>query len=720
MALEELEAAMDVKTRGGVTVDIDEERGATIVVDQPGSKVNVMNVVFIEAFTDAVGRLEPDLKGVILKSGKSGQFVAGADLKQLLQASTPQEPSDTVRRLHRALNRLEGLPYPSVAAINGPALGGGLELALACDYRVCAETGEPILGSPEVQLGLIPAGGACQRLPRLIGLSRALGLILEGKRFNPRRGKKYGVVDEVVHPAVLTESACAWLAKGKRNDHPKWSRLDTAAERWPLLRSLIYRQAARGIKQKTRGQYPAPIRALDAVRAGQEQGFGAGLAAEAVAFGDLATGAVARNLIGLFLSTEDLKREQRAFSEGAMAVDHIGVVGGGFMGAGIAQAAAVAGCTVRVRDIKPEQVARGIKTARDVTLNAARKGRFSRQEAQDIVSRLSGATEYSGFRRAQLVIEAVFEDLGVKRTVISELEDALAPDAIIASNTSSLPIGGLAAHARHPGRILGMHFFSPVHKMPLLEIIQAESTSREAVATAVEVGRRMGKTVIVVQDGPGFYTTRVLGFMMQEAGHLFEQGASIESIDKALVSFGFPVGPLALTDEVGIDVAAHVSGILGHAFGERFTPFGAVTEMAQAGLLGRKSKAGFYDYGGRRKKPNPAVYRLREAPETPFPAELIQRRLVLLLVNEAVRCLEEGVLASPRDGDVGAVLGFGFPPFLGGPFRYADAMGIQTVMTQLGQMQYAYGARYTPAPLLERMAKRGQRFYGEPPQVRTP
>lgn len=716
----------------GVRVTVDGQGIATIVIDRPGEKVNVMNLEFIEDFERAVAELGPDLKGVVLTSGKEGQFVAGADLKQLLQATRPEEAAELVRRLHRVLNRLESLPYPSVAAINGAALGGGLELTLACDYRVCVESNEALLGSPEVQLGLLPAGGACQRLPKLVGLSRALGLILEGKRYTPRRARTYGVIDEVVHPAVLMEAARAWLGKRKRDAHPQWSWLDRAAERWPVVRNVVYGQVEKTVRKRTHGHYPAPLKALDAVRAGQEQGFGAGLAAEAVAFGELATGSVARNLIQLFFATESLKKEQRALTPLAMTVERVGIVGAGFMGAGIAQAAAAGGFAVRMRDVKPEQVARGLKTARDLTVSAARKGRFSRPEARDIVSRLSGTTDYSGFGRrhagskpSQLVIEAVFEDPNVKRQVIAELEETLRPDAVIASNTSSLPIGSVAAEAKHPARIVGMHFFSPVHKMPLLEVVRSASSSEQAVATAVEVGRAMGKTVIVVGDGPGFYTTRVLGFMVQEAGRVFEQGASIESVDRAMTDFGFPVGPLALTDEVGLDVAAHVSETLAAGFGERYTTSGSIRRMVEAGRLGRKSKLGFYDYSGKRKKPDPAVYAFRQAKPEPDPPDrhagskpgqqlskdLIQRRLVLTFVNEAVRCLEEGVIASPRDGDVGAVMGIGFPPFQGGPFRYADQLGARSIVEQLRQMQYAYGKSFTPAAMLERMAEGGERFY---------
>lgn len=698
---------MAVDTRLSATTVHIEDGIATLLLDQPGSPVNVINLELLEGLEHALDEVEHGgISGLVVASAKRGQFVAGADLKQIGLAAEPEEPAHLARRYQRILNRLESLPVTTVAAINGPAMGGGLELALACDYRVATEGA--ILGLPEVQLGLLPAGGGTQRLPRLIGLSRALALILEGKRLNARRARKAGIVDEVVHPAVLLEAAQQRLRRGKRDELPPRLPLDRLAARSGLVRSVIYRQAGRAVRRKTHGHYPAPLRALDTVRAGIEQGMGAGLAAEVVAFGDLAISPQAHNLIDLFLATEELKRKQRTAGS---HISQIGVVGAGFMGSGIAQAGAAGGLEVRLRDVAPEQVARGIKTARDLTTNAAKKGRFTRPETVAIISRLSGTTDYSGFRRAGLAIEAVFEDMSIKRRVIADLEGVLPEDAVIASNTSSLRIGSLAAEARHSARILGMHFFSPVHKMPLLEIIRAPATSDEAVAKALDVGRRMGKTMIVVQDGPGFYTTRVLSFMLQEAGRIFEGGASIQEIDQATTEFGFPTGAFALIDEVGIDVAAHVSQILGEAFGERFPHSASVNHMMAAGRMGRKSGKGFYDYSGRKKKPDRAVYEFRDATPASLPRELIQRRLSLIFVNEAVRCLGEGVIASPRDGDVGAVMGIGFPPFLGGPFRYADSLGIASIAEELRRMEYAYGSQYSPAPLLEEMMREGRSFY---------
>ncbi|HZU12397.1 MAG TPA: 3-hydroxyacyl-CoA dehydrogenase NAD-binding domain-containing protein [Chloroflexota bacterium] len=689
----------------GVRLQIDGQT-AVLILDQPGSTVNVINPAFIRGLEEAVRALPGSgATGVLIRSAKEGQFVAGADLTQIAPAPDTEEVARLARRFQRVLSRLAALPMTSVAVINGPALGGGLELALACDYRVAAETVTAI-GLPEVSLGLLPAGGGTQRLPRLIGLSRALSLILEGQRLSARRAKRVGIVDEVVHPRDLDEAARSRLTRPKVRGPVPQSHLDRLAAHSALVRSVIYRQAARTVRARTKGHYPAPLRALDTVRAGLEQGFGAGLAAEAAAFGELAGTSHAHALISLFLAAEGLKREQRGETR---PVQRVGVIGAGFMGAGIAQAGAVAGLDVRLRDTSPERVARGLKSARDLTLSAARNGRFTRPEAAAILSRLSGAADNSGMRRADLVIEAVFEDAALKRQVIAELEEILSPEAVIASNTSSLPIASLAEGARHPERILGMHFFSPVHKMPLLEIVRAPATSDDTVRAALQVGRRMGKTMIVVRDGPSFYTTRVLGFMLQEAGRIVEDGTPIADVDRAAISFGFPTGPLALIDEVGLDVAAHVSATLAAAFGYRFPRSASVDRMVAAGRLGRKSGRGFYDYSGRRKRPDPT---LETGHGRPLPADLIAPRLALIFVNEAVRCLDEGIIASPRDGDVGAVLGTGFPPFLGGPFRHADALGPATVVEELRRMTDADGPQYEPADALVAMARRGRSFYG--------
>jgi 3-hydroxyacyl-CoA dehydrogenase/enoyl-CoA hydratase/3-hydroxybutyryl-CoA epimerase len=558
-------------------------------------------------------------------------------------------------------------------------------------------------------------------LPRLIGLQGALDLILTGRRLNARRARRAGVIDEVVHLTVLEQAARAWALKPKRPlDRPLRTGLNVEAasdiaEQTPAGRQFMYRQARSTVLARTHGHYPAPLRALAAVEIGMEQGLAAGLEAESRAFGELATTATARNLIWLFMATQ---RQKRVGSDAARTVERIGVVGTGFMGAAIAEVGAVTGLTVRVRDMKPEAVAKGLASIRRMVDDGVKRRRFQPREGAAILQRVSGTSDYSGFNSADLVIEAVFEDLQVKHRVIDELEKVVRPEAVIASNTSALPIHEVASAAKHPERVVGMHFFSPAERMPLLEVIRPKQAEDWAVATAVSVGTRMGKTVIVVGDSPGFYTSRVLGVMMNEAVALVSEGARLEEVDNALTSFGFPVGPFVLYDEVGLEVAQHAGETVARAFGDRLPISNVVPELVKRGATGKRTGTGFYRWPkpppvlSRFRKPdkivNPDVYRLVGDP-TPrvLGQDTIQDRLVLLFVNEAMRCLDEGVLKSPTDGDLGAVLGVGFPPFKGGPFHHVDAIGSASLVDKLNRLADAHGPRYAPAEVL----KEGRRFF---------
>jgi 3-hydroxyacyl-CoA dehydrogenase/enoyl-CoA hydratase/3-hydroxybutyryl-CoA epimerase len=691
-----------------------------IVINRPDDAVNAVNLELIEDLATAVrdARAHQGLRGLIVTSAKKNQWVAGADLKMVTQVSDPAQIEAGSRRFQAVIDELAWLPCTTVAAINGAALGGGLELALACDYRVAADVPSVSLGQPEVNLGLLPAGGGTQRLPRLVGLRRALDLILSGRRLNARRARRAGLLDEVVHAAVLEQAARAWAAKPKRPlDRPMrlglnvQSALDVA-EQTHAGRALLYRQARQAVMARTHGHYPAPLKALEAIEIGFEQGLAAGLEAESRAFGELARTPIARNLIWLFMATQRQRRNP------ASGQHRVGVVGAGFMGAAIAEVAAASGLPVRLRDVQPEAVARGLSNIRKMV------ERFDGVQRREILQRLSGTTDYSGFPMADLVIEAVFQDLDVKRGVVRELEVVLRPDAVIASNTSALPIREIASAALHPERIVGMHFFSPAERMPLLEIIKPNAAADWALSKAVDVGTRLGKTVIVVGDSPGFYTSRVLGVMMNEAAILLGEGARIEDVDRAMIAFGFPVGPFVLYDEVGLAVAQHAGETVGRAFGNRVPPSTIVPQLVAAGQTGRKAGAGFYLWrkpppipGPLRglvkranRVPNPAVYRMAGGvAQRSFGVETIQDRLALLFVNEAIRCLEEGVLRSPTDGDLGAVLGLGFPPFTGGPFHYADSIGLDSLRSKLSRLAEAHGSRYAPSPLL---VERGQ-FYEE-------
>jgi len=696
-----------------------DDRGVLVLtLDVKEERVNVLGRAMLEEFTSLLAELEsgpPGVKAVVLESGKPDNFIAGADIRDFGAARSALEGETLSRAGQAILNRLEALALPVVAAIHGPCLGGGLEMALACRYRIATDDPRTALGQPEVMLGLIPGAGGTQRLPRLVGLAKALDLILTGRSLRAQRANAIGLVDEVVSPPVLPRAARdAALALADGSLRPRRRGL-SLAER--LLRPVILRKARSSVLEKTGGHYPAPLSALEAVEKGTSTTLASGLALEARLFGELLVSDASRALVSVFFATQDVKKDT-GVPEGIepKEVAKLGVVGAGLMGAGIAGAAAEAGVFVRLKDTTAEALGRGLRGVREVLEERRRRGSLSRRDVEKRMDRISWATETTGFRRAALVIEAVFEDLELKRRVLAELEAATGEDCVFASNTSSIPIREIARDAKRPARVLGMHFFSPVHRMPLLEVIVTRDTDPWATATAVAFGRRLGKHVIVVRDGPGFYTTRVLAPYLNEAARLLEEGASVEAVDSALLHFGFPVGPIALMDEVGIDVGAKVAKVMHSHFGDRMSPPASMARVLEDGRLGRKNKRGFYAYSGR-KKVDASVYDLLPggAARRPFEERDIQERLSFAFLNECILCLQEGILRSPRDGDVGAIFGLGFPPFLGGPFRCLDHLGARFTLEVLERLQATHGPRFAPAPLLVEMARDAKSFH-EPVQ----
>ncbi|HYX80973.1 MAG TPA: 3-hydroxyacyl-CoA dehydrogenase NAD-binding domain-containing protein, partial [Gemmatimonadales bacterium] len=628
----------------------------------------------------------------------------------------------------KMLNRLERLRVPVVAAIHGACLGGGLETALACAWRVATEHPKTVLGLPEVQLGLIPGTGGTQRLPRMIGLPNALDMILRGRNVRPRKALQMGLVDDVVHPAILRDIALRRARELASGTRPRSAgRVERGAEgllveRNPLGRSLVFKKARQSVLAQTHGHYPAPLAALDAVRVGYEKGTDAGFVEESRRFGELAMTDVSRQLIFLFFATNALKKDPGVAPPVpvAPAIEKIGVLGAGFMGAGIASVAVQQGTLVRLKDTDHARVGKGLAAVRDVLRERFAKKQITRTQLDDMMALTGGTTDYSGFGNVDLVIEAVFEDLQLKHRVLREVEPVLPDSAIYASNTSTIPIAKIATAAARAERVLGMHFFSPVHKMPLLEVIATPRTAKEAVAGAVAYGKKLGKTVIVVNDGPGFYTTRTLSAYMNEAGRLLDEGAAIDVIDRALVDFGFPVGPITLLDEVGIDVGGKVGLVLAEALGLRMAPSEAMRRVVAAGRTGRKGRSGFYKYdaAGKKGEVDSTIYQLIGAgarasagQHVQIPTEEIVSRCVLAMVNEAAHCLSEGILRSVRDGDVGAVFGIGFPPFRGGPFRYMDSVGSPTLVRQLQELNVRHPPRFEPSAVLLEMAQAGRKFY---------
>ncbi len=697
---------------------------AVLVLDVASQPVNTLSTSLAAEFGAVIDELDrdPTVRGAVLVSGKPDSFIAGADIEQLLGANSAADAEAMSRTGQRFFDRLEALRFPLVAAIHGACLGGGLETALACRWRIATDHPKTVLALPEVQLGLIPGSGGTQRLPRLVGLQRALDMILTGRNVRARKALQMGLVDEMVHPAILRELAITRareLAAGTRKPtrEPKGrGPAGALLEDNPIGRSLVWRQAREGVMKKTHGHYPAPLAALEVVQAGYDKGFQAGLALEAKRFGELTQTPVAKELMFLFFATTALKKDMGVAGTPPTPreVRKLGVLGAGFMGAGITSIAVQQGTLVRLKDTDHARVGKGLAAVREVLQERLKKKQLTRLQYDDMMVMTGGTTDYQGFRSVDLVIEAVFEDLKLKHSVLREVEPQLAEEAIYASNTSTIPIGRIAEAATRPVRVLGMHFFSPVHKMPLLEVIVTPQTAAEATVTAVAYGRKLGKTVIVVNDGPGFYTTRVLAAYMNEAGKLLDEGAKIEQVDRALLDFGFPVGPITLMDEVGLDVGGKVGQVLEQAFGDRIAPAEGMRRVVESGRLGRKGRKGFflYDAEGKKGEVDQSVYDLLGSRERrDVPAQEIVERTVLAMVNEAARCLEEGILRSPRDGDIGAVFGIGFPPFRGGPFRYVDSEGADAIVRRLQALDQRFAPRYTPAALLVEMARDGKRFY---------
>lgn len=697
---------------------------AVITFDLKGESINKFSPAVIDEFTAMIDQLERDtsVRAAVLISGKPGTFIAGADIDQFLEFKTAEDARKASAFGHTMMSRIEKGRVPVVAAIEGACLGGGLEFALACAYRIAADTPKTVLALPEVQLGLIPGAGGTQRLPKRVGLQVALDMILTGKNVRAKKALQENLVDELVHPSILKKVAvqrAKELASGKleRNrDVRKHGAKEILLDDNPIGRAVVFRQAKEMTQKKSKGQYPALFAAIDAMQASYSGTEAHGFAEEARLFGEMAMTPVCKQLMFLFYATTSLKKDAGVpAGVKARAVDRIGVLGTGFMGAGIASITVQQGVPVRFKDTSAAQVAKGVAAVKDVLKDRLTKRQITRQQFDDQMSLVAGTAEYTGFGRVPMVIEAVFEDLAVKHKVIAEAETVLPPDAIFATNTSTIPIAKIAAGSKRPEQVIGMHFFSPVHKMPLLEVIVTPRTAPEVTATVVEFGRRIGKTVIIVNDAPGFYVNRILAPYVNEAGLLLDEGVAVDAIDKAMGQFGFPVGPINLIDEVGLDIAGKSGAIMAEAFGGRMTPSTALQKVLGAGRLGRKGKSGFYVYdeNGKRGEVDESVYQLYPGgtKRVTVAKEDIQRRLSLAMVNEAARCLEEGIIRSARDGDIGAVFGIGFPPFRGGPFRHIDSVGLAEVVQQLEALNAKYPGRFTPAKLLVEMAREGKTFY---------
>lgn len=723
MSQENMSESTEVKneatpTTGAFSLTKQDNGVAILSMDVPGESMNTLKAEFGDEISAMLDDIEQDnsIKGVVVISGKSNSFVAGADISMLAACKTAEDATKIAAGGQAVFDRIENMKATFVAAIHGPALGGGLELALACHYRVCTDSSKTQVGLPEVQLGLLPGSGGTQRLPRLIGIQQAMKMMLTGSPARAKQAKKYGIVDDVVPESVLLDVAEQFALKRKpEREAPQKGLMNKMLETTGPGRNLMFKKAREATFSKTKGNYPAPGFIIDVIETGMTEGMKAGLKAEAEAFGKLVMTPESFQLRQIFFATTEMKKENGVEGVTPAKVNKAGVLGGGLMGGGIAFVTSTkAGVPVRIKDVRAEGIANAMKYSYDI-LNKKVKKRFIRNsEMQKQLSLLTGTLDYSGYKDIDIVVEAVFEDLDLKQKMVADIEENCKETTIFASNTSSIPITQIAAKAKRPENVIGLHYFSPVDKMPLAEVIAHEKTSDEVISSTVEFAKKQGKTPVVVKDGAGFYVNRILAPYMNEAANLILDGEPIEHIDKSLVKFGFPVGPVKLLDEVGIDVGTKIIPFLVEAFGERFTAPSAFDKVLADGRKGKKNKKGFYDYEGKKpgKEVDESIYELLSlSPSSKLSEKEVAERCVLMMLNEAARCLDEGVIRNARDGDIGAIFGIGFPPFLGGPFRYMDTLGIKHVVSRLHHYSTAVGDKFEPADVLEKMAESGESFY---------
>lgn len=693
-------------------------RLATIILDDPKRSVNALGpetMMQVDTILSTV-RGEREIVGAVLISGKTDHFMAGGDLRRFGDITDRRDFEVLARRIQDLLRRVSAMEKPVVAAIHGVCLGGGLEAALACHYRIATDHPSTVLGFAEASVGLIPSGGGLARLPRLIGLRESISLVTEGRLIRARRAKRLGLVDEVVSPEALSmaarEAALA-LARGERTTSPPRRGLSRRlVEDNPVGRRVLFSAARREVRRKTHGLYPAPLVALDVMERGANKELSQAIALEGPAFAELAVSTTSRNLVALFLRRSDRRRA----AAGLEAPGRVGVVGGGTVGAELAAITAEKGMEARVREVSEERLADAL--ARIKRYFDERSRRVGEKYVYGARSRVSGGLGLAGFETMDLVIEAVPEHLELKRDVFEELDRTCRPETTLATNTSALPIESITRQVEHPERVVGLHVFVPLRRMPLVEIVRGPQTSQAAVDRASAYAYALGKTPVVVSDGPGFYTSRVLGFFFSAALEMMSEGHDIEAIDGGARAVGWPMGPFALIDSVGGAVALAVLQTLCGAFSDRLELNPGLEKMVVDGRVGRRTGRGFYVHPsaareGRRV--DETVYsRFRPSDARPRPAsdQVLGERLTFVAAAEAVRCLDDGVLACPDDGDVAAVLGFGYPALRGGPFRHFDTIGLRACVDRLLALEDRFGPRFRPPALLRRLAREGETFAG--------
>ena len=696
------------------------------------------------------------LRALLVTSAKPGSFIAGADVGAITAVASAQDRDRGIaisRRVQALFGRLAKLPIPTIAAIQGVCLGGGTEVALACDYRVSDDDDRTRIGLPEVQLGILPGWGGTTRLPRLVGLRAALDLLLTGKPARVSKARRIGLVDQVFPRHQFRERSLDFArelaGRGRGTGTGRDARAVAGRHRARRTRSgvagplglggllldrtapgrwLVLRMAAGRVRKLTGGHYPAPLRILDVVRrglrGGLRGGLSAGLDAEAEAIGDLIASPACRNLLFLFGRREAARKGPWSDGGRDAGVERMAVIGAGQLGAGIAQLAAYNDLPVRMKDVRHEAVAAGLAYARSVFDGAVRRRRMRRRDAARKMGLISGGVDYPGVALASMIVEAVVERMDVKQAVLREVEDVVDPDAVIVTNTSSLSVDEMASALERPTRFAGMHFFHPVHRMPLVEVVAGAKTDADTIETVAALAARLGKVPVVTRDAPGFLVNRIIGPGLNEAGHLLQEGWDAAALDRVWTRFGMPMGPCRLIDTIGMEVAFHAGQALAAAFGDRLAPAPTLEALSRSGRPGQKGGRGFYLYeGGNPKGVDPSVYADMglSPPRSGQDPARARDRTILAMVNEAARVLEDGVVHSAADVDLGMIMGAGFPPFRGGLLTYADDRGLDEIAATLDSLRDAHGKRFAPSALLVRLAEAGETFHGAfPPTAAAP
>ena len=691
---------------------------ATLTFDRPDSTANIFDSSALDELNQHLDFLETEksLKGLIIRSAKQKVFVAGADLNSFTKEMSAERIEAVIDRGQKTFERIAHLPYPTVAAIHGVALGGGFELALACDYRIASADGATKLGLPETTLGILPTWGGLTRLPKLIGLPNALEAIMTGRHYPAEQALKLGMVDAVVFPEKLVAVA---VAKIQRSAGAKRKSSTHLSNRPPLSR-LIKSQAEKRTIARTRGHYPAPLKALEVACASLDVPHEQSLANEKAGFIELALSETAQNLIGVFFLQERAKKLKlpkdldAASPPPPKSVDKALVIGAGLMGAAIAQWLSSRGIRIILKDVGPGPLGNGMQSIAKLYSEAVKRHLFSETEARKGMDRILPVYEEIPLRGVDLVIEAAVEQLELKQQIFAGLESKVSADTVLASNTSSLSIDAIAASLQHPERVVGIHFFNPVHRMQLAEIVRGSKTNATTLNAAIQFAKRIGKLPVLVNDSPGFLVNRILRPYIGEAVRLFADGYRLDNIDRVMLEFGMPMGPLRLADEIGLDVCEHVAKDLDARIRHLGSLDGIIGKMIGKGWLGRKSGRGFYDYRGTGdENVNSQVGDLQPPEPANVNEEELRDRLALSMVNEAARTIEEKVVSAPEDVDFGMILGTGWAPFRGGPLRYADHIGIATVVSRLNALRDRLGQYFEPCTLLTAMTNRGATFYAK-------